>query len=265
MGGLRVEPSDTFGNVGNIRTHAAALLGGTLCKVSHPIKLLLVEDDERLARYTERYLTAHDVRVTLASDGASALADAGQRQYDVVLLDLNLPGVDGYAVCRALRQRSDVPVIMVTARTEETDRLRGFDCGADDYVSKPFSVRELLARVEAVVRRARGQVGPRGGVRRVGTLVLDGGSMEATLAGVRLELTPYEFAILYAMAERAGRPVSREQLLDLVKDGGADEVFDRSIDVRVSRLRQKLGDDPKRPRFLKTIRGVGYLLAAPEG
>jgi two-component system, OmpR family, response regulator len=229
-----------------------------------PIKLLMVEDDARLAKFTAEYLKKQGILVTIAATGPEGLQEAGARQYDVILLDLSIPGKDGLEVCRAMRARSDVPVIIVTARLEEADRLVGFEAGADDYVTKPFSAPELLSRVRAVVRRARGQVGPRKGTLNVGDLQIDSQSMRVTLKGNDIAVTSYEFEILRVLAEQAGRVLSREQLLDLAKRGGADEAFERSIDVRISRLRQKLGDDPRNPRLLKTIRGVGYLLAVAE-
>ncbi|GEJ59017.1 response regulator [Anaeromyxobacter diazotrophicus] len=222
---------------------------------------LLVEDDARLAALTRDYLASHEVVVTIAADGRQGLAEALARRYDVVLLDLMLPGKNGLDVCRELRARSDVPVIVLTARGEEADRVLGLELGADDYLAKPFSPRELLARIRAVVRRARGQAGPSLEVVRVGALVVDPAARRATRDGQELQLTAYEFALLKALAERAGRVLTREQLMELAK-GSAEESFDRSVDVHVSRLRHKLGDDPKRPRLLKTVRGLGYLLAA---
>jgi DNA-binding response OmpR family regulator len=230
--------------------------------VDERVKILYVEDDERLARLTARYLESHGLEVAIAKSGPLGLSEASARRYDCVLLDLMLPGADGVEVCRALRNRSDVPVIMVTARGEEADRVLGLEAGADDYVAKPFSSRELLARVRAVVRRARGLSGPRDRALRVGRLVIEPARMHVTLDGRPLLLTAYEFALLRALAEHAGRVLSREQLLDLAKRG--EEAFDRSIDVHISHLRQKLGDDPRRPALLKTIRGAGYLLAAED-
>jgi two-component system OmpR family response regulator len=221
---------------------------------------LLVEDDARLAAFTREYLEGHGVAVTVAPDGRRGLAEAVARRYDVVLLDLMLPEKPGLDVCREIRARSDVPVIVLTARGEEADRVMGLEMGADDYVAKPFSPRELLARIRAVVRRARGRAGPSQEVVRVGRLVIDPGAYRATYGGSVLPLTSYEFALLKALAERAGRVLSREQLMEIAK-GSAEESFDRSIDVHVSRLRQKLGDDPKRPRLIKTVRGAGYVLA----
>jgi two-component system OmpR family response regulator len=222
------------------------------------IAALFIEDDVRLARLTAEYLGGHGVRVTHVADGLRGLEEAQRGPFDVVLLDVMLPGKSGLDVCRELRERSDVPVILLTARGEEADRVMGLEIGADDYLPKPFSSRELLARIGAVVRRARGKVGPAKKTIKVGTLLVDTSAHRATLRGQELPLTGYEFAILRVLAERAGRVLSREQLMELAK-GSAEESFDRSIDVHVSRLRQKLGDDSR--RLLKTVRGVGYLLA----
>jgi DNA-binding response OmpR family regulator len=228
-----------------------------------PVKVLLVEDDARLAQLTARYLQMHGAVVTVAGDGNEGQAEALRRAYDCIVLDLMLPGKDGLEVCRSLRSRIDTPIIMLTARAEESDRVLGLEVGADDYVTKPFSAPELLARVRAVVRRAQGKAGPVGAPLTVGRLTLDPARLAATLDGKPVEVTAYEFAILRALAERPGRVLSREQLLDLAK-GSAELSFDRSIDVHVSRLRAKLGDDARRPRLLKTVRGAGYLLAADD-
>jgi two-component system, OmpR family, response regulator len=226
------------------------------------IRALFVEDDVRLARLTAEYLTSHQVRVTHVGDGIRGLEEAQRATFDVVLLDVMLPGKSGLDLCRELRERSDVPIILLTARGEEADRVLGLELGADDYLAKPFSSRELLARIAAVVRRARGQVGPRKRAVKVGGLVLDPASHRATLKGKEIPLTGYEFALLRVLAEKAGRVLSREQLMELAK-GNAEDSFDRSIDVHISRLRQKLGDESK--RLLKTIRGVGYILAEEVG
>ncbi len=229
-----------------------------------PIKVLLVEDDERLAAFTTEYLQSHGLLVTIAKTGPEALSETAARQFDVILLDLNIPGRDGIDVCRTLRTRSDVAIIMVTARVEEADHVIGFDAGADDYVTKPFSAIELLSRIRAVVRRARGQAGPRRQLLEVGGLRIDSQLMQVTLHGREVFLTSYEFELLRVLAEHHGHVLSREQLLDLAKRGGAEEAFERSIDVRISRLRHKLGDDPRRPQMLKTVRGVGYVLTVGE-
>jgi DNA-binding response OmpR family regulator len=227
------------------------------------ILALLVEDDERLARFTAEFLHQHGVAVTLAPDGETGLREAAARSFDIVILDLQLPRRDGLSVCRELRTRSAVPILVVTARSEEPDRIVGLELGADDYLGKPFSARELLARVRALVRRARGQAGPPPEVLTAGPLQLRLASMTASYRGVAIELTSYEFTLLRVLVERAGRVLSREQLLDLAK-GSAELSFDRSIDVHVSRLRAKLGDDSRNPKILKTVRGAGYLLAGGD-
>lgn len=224
------------------------------------ISVTYIEDDEKLGRLTARYLESHGVRVTLAVDGREGLSCVLRDRPDVVLLDLMLPGASGHDVCRELRARVDTPILMVTARGEEADRVMGLEGGADDYIAKPFSSRELLARIRAHTRRARGQAGPGARLVVAGRLTLDPSSRRATLDGADLTLTTYEFDLLRALAERAGRVLTREQLVDRVR-GSPDEAFDRSIDVHVSHLRKKLGDDPRCPRILKTVRGIGYLFA----
>ena len=230
--------------------------------VSEPVThLLIVEDDERLAQLTARYLEQSGMRVTCVGDGRTAIRVAGQGTFDLVLLDLMLPGCDGIEVCRSLRAKLDVPIIIVTARADEADRVLGLELGADDYVVKPFSSRELLARIRAQVRRARGRAGPRVRTLRAGRIEVDPSSLRASIDGKPLDLTGYEFTLLRALVERAGRVLTRDQLLALA-NREADAVFDRSIDGHISRLRQKLGDDPRRPQMLKTIRGAGYMLAS---
>lgn len=223
------------------------------------IHVLLVEDDAKLARLTSDYLEHQGLTVTRVADGPSAIREGVRPEVDAVILDLMLPGCDGFEVCRELRKTSHVPIIAVTARVEVADRVLGLELGADDYMTKPFAARELLARIHAVVRRARGKAGPASRELTVGNLVLDIAGLSASLGGRPLQLTSYEFALLRVLADNAGRVLSREQLLELAK-GNADEAFDRSIDVRISRLRHKLGDDSRHPLLLKTIRGSGYML-----
>jgi two-component system response regulator RstA len=224
---------------------------------------LLVEDDERLAQLTAEYLEQNGVSVTLALDGEAGLKHARSRPFDLVILDLMLPRRDGLSVCREIRTTSSVPILVLTARAAEPDRVVGLELGADDYLGKPFSTRELLARVRALVRRSRGQVGPSSRVLRAGPLELRLEPMTARYAGRPVELTSYEFTILRVLAERRGRVLSREQILELAK-GSTDDAFDRSIDVRISKIRQKLGEDPRRPSIVRTVRGAGYMLAAEE-
>ncbi|HEY0192965.1 MAG TPA: response regulator transcription factor [Kofleriaceae bacterium] len=226
----------------------------------HDILALLVEDDERLARFTAEFLEQHEVGVTIARDGDAALIQAHQASYDIVILDLMLPRRDGLAVCRALRGTSDVPILIVTARSEEADRIVGLELGADDYLSKPFSARELLARIRALVRRARGQLGPASSVLRAGALELKLSAMTVSYRGRPVELTSYEFTLLRILVERAGRVLSRDQLLELAKGTGQDDAFDRSIDVRISKLRHKLGA----PALIRTVRGAGYVLTTDD-
>lgn len=223
------------------------------------IRIVYVEDDSRLARLTAQYLESHAVEVLVVERGDLAVAAVLRARPDVVLLDLMLPGTDGIEVCHALRERIDVPIIMITARGTEAERVVGLEGGADDYVSKPFSARELLARIRAQARRARGKAGPSQSIVSAGRIAIDVARMAATIDGQPLELTTLEFALLRVLTERAGHVLSREQLLSVLH-GSGDEAFDRSIDVHVSRLRQKLGDDPRSPRLLKTVRGVGYVL-----
>jgi two-component system response regulator RstA len=224
------------------------------------ITLLLIEDDARLAQFTIEYLQRHEVKVTHVSDGAHGLREALREKYDAVLLDLMLPLKDGITVCRELRAHSDVPILMLTARRDEVDRVLGLEMGADDYLPKPYSPRELLARVRAAVRRRRGLSGPVRSIR-VGSLVLSPTSQTASVSGRELQLTSYEFAILRVLVERRGRVVTREQILDLAR-GNAEESFDRSVDVRISRLRQKFGEEAGRPSLIRTVRGLGYMIVA---
>ena len=213
------------------------------------IHILLVEDDPRIAQMTAEFLARYQVAVSLAGNGKDALRQTQQTRFDAIVLDLMLPGMPGLDVCGAIRARSDVPIIIVTALADESDRVIGIERGADDYLTKPFSARELLARIRGVVRRARGQLRPLNQTVSVGRLVLDPSALRATLSGRDLDLTSYEFSLLYALAERAGQVLSREQLLDLA-NGGAEESFDRSVDVRIWKISQKLGDEARKPRLL---------------
>ncbi|MFO0659921.1 MAG: response regulator transcription factor [Polyangiaceae bacterium] len=195
--------------------------------------VLLVEDDARLAHFTAEFLEKNSVRVVRASDGETAIAEASRTQFDAIVLDLMLPRRDGIDVCRTLRARSDIPIIMVSARGEEIDRVLGLELGADDYLTKPFSPRELLARLRANVRRARGQAGPSDRPIRVGKLSISPRSRSASLDGRELTLTTCEFDILRVLAERKGRVLNRETLLELV-GRSAEDSFDRAIDVHLA-------------------------------
>jgi len=228
-----------------------------------PLRVLLVEDDRRLAALVAEYLRSRGVEVELAHDGLTGLARAMAGPPDCVLLDLMLPGLDGREVCRRLRASSDVPIVMLTALDGESERVLGLEVGADDYVCKPFSTPELLARVRALVRRHRGELRPAAAPLVVGDVVVDPVLREARVRGEPIALTSHELDLLIALARHPGVPLSRDRLLDLTHADGA-EAFDRSIDGHMSRIRQKLGDDPRTPRRLKTVRGVGYVLV-PAG
>lgn len=225
------------------------------------VRTLLIDDDPKLAELLTAYLAPHGVALQHAPDGPRGLEvlDDG---VDVVLLDVMMPGMDGLAVLRRIRERSATPVLMLTARGDETDRVVGLELGADDYLAKPFSPRELLARMRAVLRRVQ----PRGADDRVvvGDLQLDPGSRSAGLGGVDLRLTGLQFDLLLALARRAGRVVSREALWEAAGRGDT-VVSERTVDVHISALRAKLGDDARKPRRLLTVRGAGYLLARDPG
>jgi two-component system, OmpR family, response regulator len=222
--------------------------------------VLLVEDDERLGTFTAQYLTERGLNVVHVPDGEQAIAAFRSTTFDVIVLDVMLPGRDGLSICKTIRASSDVPILLVTARGEESDRVLGLELGGDDYIVKPFAPRELLARIQAFVRRRRGELLPRSGELRVGPLVADTGALEVRLDGAPIVLSSTEFHLLVRLMERPGRVLSRDQLLELVK-GSAEDAFDRAVDVQVSRLRHKLGDVWGH-RLIKTIRGVGYMLVA---
>jgi DNA-binding response OmpR family regulator len=231
------------------------------------MRALLVDDDRELARLLGDYLGPHGVALDHLEDGASAIERlASGAAYDIVLLDVMLPGIDGFEVCRRLRTRHDVPIVMLTARGEDTDRVVGLEIGADDYVPKPFNPRELLARMRAVLRRARPPAPSSSDRVQVGDLTIDVPAHKALLAGRELQLTSFEFRVLVALARRAGETVTREELAGAVlpKGGRYDPSVDRSLDVHVSHLRQKLGDDAHQPRRIRTVRGVGYVLVKPS-
>jgi DNA-binding response OmpR family regulator len=232
------------------------------------MRALLVDDDHELARLLGDYLAPHGVTLEHVADGSAALerlAAPGDAP-EIVLLDVMLPVLDGFEVCRRIRARYEVPVVMLTARGEDTDRVTGLDIGADDYVPKPFNPRELLARMHAVLRRARPRSPPTVERLEVGDLIVDVPAHKATVADRELQLTSFEFRVLVVLARRAGETVTREQLADAVlpKGGAYDPSVDRSLDVHVSHLRHKLGDDGKEPRRIRTVRGVGYLLVKPS-
>jgi DNA-binding response OmpR family regulator len=230
-------------------------------------RLLLVEDDEKFARLMRDYLEPFGYQIDTASDGRTGLAMALDGGYAAVILDVMLPGLNGFDLLRELRRESQVPVLMLTALGEEPDRIAGLEIGADDDLPKTYSPRELLARLRAVIRRslvtAQNRPGDTEAPVSVGGLYIDPGTHVATLDGQPMTLSPIEYDMLLALAKSVGRVKSREQLLLEVADRDF-ESFDRSIDVHISALRKKLGDDPKTPRYIETVRGAGYRLRLPN-
>lgn len=232
--------------------------------ISSPSRILVVDDDRKLAGLIHDYLTPLGYKVMLRYDGVSGLEEARTSDYDAIILDVMMPGMDGISLLRELRKTSDVPVLMLTALGEEADRIVGLEIGADDYLPKTFSTRELLARLRAVTRRRRAVVGQEQDNELVaGPLRLNEGAHTVVLDDQALELTALEFAILATLLKAKGRVKTREALIEEVSERRFD-IFDRSIDVHVSSLRKKLGDDAKNPRFIHTIRSVGYSLKDPQ-
>jgi len=218
-------------------------------------KVLVVDDEMKIARLVRDYLTEAGFDVALAATGPAAVAAVRMDRPDLVVLDLGLPGMDGYDVTRAIRGRSAIPIIMLTARSEETDRIVGLELGADDYVVKPFSPRELVARVKAVLRRTGGEVATE--TIRVMDLVISLPHRSVERNGSRIELTATEFELLRALSSNPGRVFTRGQLLDSIR-GVSFESYERAIDAHIKNLRKKLEPDPRRPRYVLTVYGVGY-------
>ena len=226
--------------------------------------ILVVDDDAKIVRLVRTYLEREGFRVMEASDGRSALAAIALEAPDLVVLDLMLPEVDGLSVIRAVRRTDRTPIVMLSARGTTSDRIAGLTEGADDYLPKPFSPAELVARIKRILDRSGGPAvaAPTMPIIALGDLVLDRDRHETTVAGRSVELTALEFRLLAALVEADGRVLTREQLLDAVYGDGEAYVLDRTIDALVKRLREKLGDDAERPRYLATVRGVGYRAAS---
>jgi DNA-binding response OmpR family regulator len=218
--------------------------------------ILVVDDEHKIAQLVRDYLQNAGYRVVLAHDGKTAMAQFRYEQPDLVVLDLGLPGMDGIDVARSIRQERNTPIIMLTARVEETDRIVGLELGADDYVTKPFSPRELVARVRAVLRRA-GDSEPPSPLIRIRDLALDLEKRTVTRGGEAIDLTTTEFDLLTVLARQPGRVFSRTELLDRVQ-GTAFEGYERTIDVHVKNLRKKLEPDPRHPTYVLTVYGAGY-------
>ncbi len=225
------------------------------------IRVLLIDDDARLVEMLGAYLRPRGFEIDVCGDGESGLAQVARADYQAVILDVMLPGIDGLEVCRRMRTRSQVPILMLTARGDDMDRIVGLEIGADDYLPKPFNPRELSARLAAILRRSR-PAAEKADILRFGHLEIDRAAREVRVRGERRDLTGRQFDLLLLLAERAGRVQTRQQILDALKGEEWDSV-DRSIDVHISRIRQLIEDDVKHPRLVQTIRGAGYLLSPP--
>ncbi len=225
-----------------------------------PEHILMIEDDESLSAMVAEYLAAMDLRVTSAPDATRGMALLRRQEFDALVLDIMLPDLDGFEVCRQVRAASDIPILMLTARGDEMDRIVGLELGADDYLPKPFNPRELLARLRAILRRRTPAPLQRLPALRFGRLEIDRDARAVRLDGEEKSLTSYQFDLLLALAQSAGRVMSRDALVEHLRDQTFD-VFDRSIDVHISRLRAAIEDDPKKPRRVLTIRGAGYVFA----
>ena len=230
-------------------------------------RVLIIDDDRKLCRLLKNYLEPLGYEVSAVHNGPDGVAAATVDPWHAVILDVMLPGLDGFGVLKEIRRKSEVPVLMLTARGDEADRIVGLEIGADDYLPKTFSTRELLARLRAAVRRsvrpASDAATAAGTEIVIGQLRVHPDTRAAILGDQVLELTPVEFDLLVALARAKGRVKTREQLIDEIRDRDYD-VFDRSIDVHISSLRKKLGDDPKEPRYIRTLRSAGYMLINPE-
>ncbi len=225
-------------------------------------QVLIVDDDTRLSAMLADYLSGNGYTVRTAATAMAGLTAIDRDRPDAVILDVMLPDLDGFETCRRIRTSSSVPVLMLTAKGEETDRIVGLEIGADDYLPKPFNPRELLARLRAILRRGRtGQDTPH--ILRFGVLEIDPGSRSVRIDGRDCIMTSHQFDLLVALAENAGRILSRDQLMDLLK-GEELEAFDRSIDVHISRIRAAIEPDPKHPRRIITVRGAGYVFARQQ-
>lgn len=219
--------------------------------------ILVVEDEEKIKEMVASYLASEGFQVKTAATGPEALQLLERHNFDLVVLDWMLPGLSGLEVCKQVRQKSDVPIIMLTARSEEVDKLLGLELGADDYITKPFSLRELVARIKVVLRRSKGQETSRQEELTIGDLYINFTTREVRVDQREIELTPTEFALLSVMARHPGRVFSRMQLLDLAL-GEAFLGYERSVDTHISNLRKKIEKDPANPEYILTVYGVGY-------
>ena len=228
-------------------------------KIPMPDRILMIEDDESLAAMVAEYLAGLGFTVVTRANAASGLEALRVATFDALILDVMLPDADGFEVCRRVRADSELPILMLTARGDETDRIVGLEIGADDYLPKPFNPRELAARLRAILRRRNGS-GTRSETLRFGRLEIDRSAHVVRVDGAERALTGYQFDLLWTLARNAGRVMSRDALMDKLR-GAELELFDRSLDVHVSRIRAAIEDDPKHPRRILTVRGAGYLFA----
>ena len=226
-------------------------------------RILMIDDDARLAAMVSEYLTTAGFVVDIRFTGREGLAALENGVFDAVILDVMLPDIDGFEICRRIRARGQTPILMLTACGEETDRIVGLEIGADDYLPKPFSPRELQARIRAILRRGRAVDVKNDQELRFGRLRIDRSSRTVCIETEERLLTSFQFDLLVALAENAGRVLNRERLMDLVK-GEEFDAFDRSIDVHISRIRSAIEDDPRRPRRIITVRGAGYVFARKQ-
>src|SRR5438876_7619581 len=228
-------------------------------------RVLVIDDDRKLCRLIRDYLEPMGYEVSAVHTGPEGIEKAIAESWHALVLDVMLTGMDGFEVLKQIRHESDVPVLMLTARGEEADRIVGLEMGADDYLPKTFSTRELLARLRAVMRRARAASPIRTEEQEIvlGALRINPGARAVVLGDEPLVLTPVEFDLLLSLARAKGRVKTRESLLEEIRDRNYD-AFDRSVDVHISALRKKLGDDPKAPRFIRTVRSAGYMCLAPD-
>lgn len=223
-------------------------------------RILMIDDDAVLASMVAEFLGGRGLAVTIAGTIGQGEALLNSQKFDALILDAMLPDGDGFDLCRRLREAGMLPILMLTARGDEVDRIVGLELGADDYLPKPFNPRELLARLRALLRRALAEVKPVGEALCFGRLELDKGALSARLDGKDVALTAHQFSLLWALATHAGRVLSRELLMELARGDMLDN-FDRSIDVHISRIRAAIEDDPKDPRRIITVRGAGYVFA----
>lgn len=222
----------------------------------------IIDDDEKLIQLLKSYLEGFGFEVEAALNPVEGLAHLDRKKPDLVILDVMLPEMDGFEVCRRIRQKSEVPIIMLTARGDVTDRVVGLEMGADDYLPKPFEPRELVARVQAILKRVK--PGVKDDIWQFGPLIINDTKQEVKLSGEVLDFTTAEFVVLQLLASRPGRTFSRIQIIETL-NGMEWAAFERSVDVLISRLRQKLRDDPKSPRYIRTVRGSGYRFIASRG